>query len=264
MNYNVMCFYRSVQLVVTVKKVQDHACIQCPPGYSCINGTVITSPMPCPAGTYSFPGDDDCSSCPLTTYSEEAAEICIPCPQGHQCPTPSDTPEPCASGTYSPGSETFCLPCPGGVSCNGTATEYCPLGQYSLPGVDACIPCPQGTSCQDPGATPMSCGDGYYSGEGDPVCHACPAGYNCSSKVDSILCPQGYFSSYGEPGCSVCPPGRACPLTFLQPIACQPGQHTNGEIGRLICMECPAGYYCSDPRSVCLCVCLVFGRTLFN
>jgi len=97
--------------------------------YSCISGV---GPQSCQKGTYSTPGQTSCTSCPkgyqcptqnitspipcpLGTYSNETNTFeCLDCPAGYECSDTSKTPVECVDGTYSLSKRSECVQCPAG------------------------------------------------------------------------------------------------------------------------------------------------------
>jgi len=68
-------------------------CLPCPPGYYCLEATIMFTETPCPSGRYCPEGTQfgDQYRCPAGTYFNDtgAKELsdCLPCPPGTYCET---------------------------------------------------------------------------------------------------------------------------------------------------------------------------------
>jgi hypothetical protein len=109
-------------------------CTICPAGSFCPETceNQPSTPLPCRAGSFSHPGQEECDSCSAGSYSGANATHCLSCPPGHFCPPGSANPIPCPGGWMSVGAAGSCSPClPGTYSaCNATACTLCPPGAF--------------------------------------------------------------------------------------------------------------------------------------
>ena len=99
----------------------------------------------------------ECIDCPPGYYCINNDSVARPCPKGHICPEKSISPTPCFTGTYNPKqlktSSKDCLPCEKGYFCEDRgivdfSTYECPEGHY----------CPDLRQVRDP----MNCPAGTY------------------------------------------------------------------------------------------------------
>lgn len=254
----------------------------CPYGHYCNMG--VTSPTPCPVGTYlnatgsqSFSdcipctagyycGNDGLSDpsgpcepgyfCPEGSISpNNASYICTP---GHSCPEASETEIICEGGTYQPNfGQSNCTICPERFYCpfnvSNPLTEFfdCPIGFY----------CPQGTQT----STQFPCPPGTYNSlqnRGNLTeCNPCLGGTYCAtdaipSSSGSGQCLGGYFCILGAttPNPSdgvmgdICPLGYYCPQGSIEPLECPIGTFSpvNGTIEIDDCIPCSPGEYCEQ------------------
>lgn len=117
----------------------------CPAGFSCskaIQKNKVRNidngyfPEPCPAGTYSELGRDECVPCEPGFYANSSGTAsCTVCPPGFRCSEPEKNPVPCPLGTH--------------AACTGqTCCSSCPQGTYTpRVGSIVCINCPPGLRC---------------------------------------------------------------------------------------------------------------------
>jgi hypothetical protein len=132
----------------------------CPAGFSCpkvMQRSFATQNddnefilIPCPPGTFSALGQDDCIPCEPGYYANTSGlSVCLPCPAGYMCAEAVESPSPCPLGTHS--------------SCTGqTCCSACPLGTYTpRVGSIQCINCPAGVRC--PASPNIVCGGDLLS-----------------------------------------------------------------------------------------------------
>ena len=260
----------------------------CYPGYycpkatknpiSCSNGTVRISPY--------GERQEDCGACPLGYLCSIGNPVPEKCQVGHYCPLKAAQ-IACPIGTYNPLSTQFsldnCTSCPAGFFCNSTGlSSYhnfpCPSGHFCVTKASSAFPCAGGTyrdaiggivqaDCKIcPGGHFCSNGSSYFkvcnSGTYCPVGSAsptiCPPGQYCPANVTvPILCPETYFCPLGARKPSPCTLGTYCPAGTVYPIPCPLGfkavdntNHTHHVLAslKLACVQCPAGYYGTDPH----------------
>lgn len=90
------------------------ACFTCEAGRQCL--TTVAS-VPCPRGTFSVDGQQECSLCEVGTFSLQEASFCSLCPSGFHCSSPSAEPTPCQPGQVSTGGASVCSECAAGFQC---------------------------------------------------------------------------------------------------------------------------------------------------
>jgi hypothetical protein len=169
-------------------------CYLCWAGYTCPSpGAVSYDIGPCPNGTYSLPGDANCTLCPGGRYGSQVALGYVtcngPCSAGYMCPngSTSSTAQPCSAGQWSAGGAAVCELCNPGrygdaVSLKNTSdcTGPCRAG-YA---------CPAGSTVPAPPAT--ACGIGSYSLEGSSgegkVVSACPSFSAATHPRPAVVC----------------------------------------------------------------------------
>ncbi|XP_023932215.1 multiple epidermal growth factor-like domains protein 11 [Lingula anatina] len=236
----------------------------CPAGYSC--ATTVSSPLPCPLGTYSIGGQTACTSCPagsacpsatnvssiyicpVGTYSLPDSPDCTVCPSGKYCPSiTEDTVLDCPYGTFSHSGQAVCMSCPAGWQCpalDGTQNSECVPGFFSIGNQTACTQCSAGFACPSTTSNQtFACHPGTYAVAGSTSCTLCIPGYECP-RVDSaerLPCNSGYFSIGSQAACDACPAGYACDSS-LNRTQCPVG--TYSLLGASMCTPCEAGRKC--------------------
>eukprot|EP01135_Chromosphaera_perkinsii_P005913 Nk52_evm8s371 gene=Nk52_evmTU8s371 len=230
---------------LTGKSVLATACVQCPAGKYCVEGST-TDGTTCAAGFYcpAETGHMRQFPCPGGTYGDNtgftSSGQCKTCTVGHYCPDghatySSSAPVPCPPGSYNPNvgsaSSANCLAC--------TARQACPsAGQSSVTD---------------------SCAEGYYCPEGTAAkkSHPCyPGTYsqatNLQSATECLQCPQSFACGWAT-GVSVnpkvaCMAGHYCPAGtgFADQFPCPPGTFTGATdlFQSTDCTDCTAGNYC--------------------
>ncbi|CAH1797049.1 unnamed protein product [Owenia fusiformis] len=248
-------------------------CGPCPAGSWCHEGDPV--PQPCPPGHYCLTSVGP-TECPRLTYrdTEGAANIseCHACPAGfwcnqtgmtnytnHLCPVgmycdEGQEPSLCPAGRMRPnqgaGSWVECEPCRDGF--------YCPNDTINTQG----IPCPATFMCPhyydvnsiEWGASaPIECPGGYFcpNKTGDPL--LCPGGYYCPNATDvPYLCNFSYYCPNGTETPQKCPLGNRAldhpGLRWMYQESCElcPGGTYGNHSERLVCNQCPGGYYCPE------------------
>ncbi|CAF0865288.1 unnamed protein product [Brachionus calyciflorus] len=142
-----------------------NSCCNCYNGYYCNDPS--KSPVPCPAGTYSYSNTGtiiECTPCSSGYFSGNASSGCYRCPDGHQCNDPSKTSSfmsMLGSFSYSStGKISECTPCSSGYFSSNSSWE--------------CRLCFQGHQCCDPSQRPVPCPAGSYTDtEGSTYCKTC-------------------------------------------------------------------------------------------
>jgi hypothetical protein len=204
------------------------ACLACPAGFFCPQGTSDYAANLCSAGYYCPEGSSTGTTiaCSTGTYSAltgmKSQSECTVCPVGYYCLQGSNTPVACPAGTYSArislnsllntGSDRGCLECPAGYYCDTEPTFTpiaCPVGSMSAAGSTSCSLCPVNYYCDKEATTttgPTLIPDGFYytGGEGLGVrpyhistTFSCPPGYYCAGNTKTA-CPVGtYQPLYG-------------------------------------------------------------------
>eukprot|EP00767_Chilomastix_cuspidata_P000870 gnl/Chilomastix_cuspidata/1248.p1 GENE.gnl/Chilomastix_cuspidata/1248~~gnl/Chilomastix_cuspidata/1248.p1 ORF type:complete len:6697 (-),score=752.02 gnl/Chilomastix_cuspidata/1248:22-17397(-) len=223
---------------------------KCPSGYYCPVGSAI--PQICPPGYTCDGGPADPAICEEGYYcvqpDDSLEELVFDCPAGYYCPAGSSEPSACPPKTYQPlenqVSNFSCISCPEGYACEEPAQSsyitscsagyYCPEGQNTPE--PAAYLCPAGFYCPADSTEPTACVGGEYQplmGQSEPL--ACPEGYYCEGEtVTPEICPVGHW----------CPEGteffddHPCSIATYNPIE---GATSVGN-----CLECPAGYLCSE------------------
>ncbi|CBY12491.1 unnamed protein product [Oikopleura dioica] len=263
---------------------------KCAAGFKCTGGSKEARPKdlatdfgePCPVGTYSAEGADDCRDCPKGRFCDrvgltDAEMDANECEAGYYCDTGSKSATPknnagdfifCSKGNYCP---------------QGTDSEIrCPAGTFSdstgLRSDDECLPCLAGKECKG-GDSPMSdCPEGFYctpdtnstAGGALPSVEPCPAGHMCPAGSKAPFpCPHGTYQTQPlKSTCEACLPGRLCegasadqgkpcgignycPAGTGFPIPCPLGTYNDAEPSNSginyarFCKECPAGKACT-------------------
>lgn len=182
----------------------------CPPGFVCPKSS-LSSPIPCPSGTYNQNSGSisksNCITCPVGSYCNQniSASNIIPCPAQYFCKE---------------GSTSFKNPCPGGFYCPFATNNIleCPVGSYCPPLSASPLLCPSGSMCPSTSSVAIPCKGGYQ----------CPAGSSFQT-----ICPKNTFASPSSGSCTPCPNN----------------EFTIGE-GSSSCLQCPIskwntdGWYC--------------------
>lgn len=204
----------------------------CPAGYRC-EGSSTTK---CLGGTYSTQGSGKCTECPANTYStaEGATSLatCLTCPAGKTSGTGKTSCNDCSRGEYSTGS-SGCIACPVGTYSSNVGTSP-----------DSCLTCPAGKQCTSTGTfTPVDCLPGNYSTAGS-ACTACAAGtYSTTSgTISCTKCPAGtYQTTPGQQYCNDAGKGYYSPSDgAITHIICAAGTFSSGRA--ISCTPCPSGY----------------------
>ena len=227
------------------KMLLNQKLVPCPKGSHCQAGAAHT----CTSGTFSeTPGNQECDSCAIGTFSTGGAVTCTPCMPGFLQTKPGqdhcDKPKagkialggtnsiqvpdgweiegfvakPCKEGTYGNTEEA-----------NKTFCNACPAGWSSYEGSLVCLPCAKGKFSPRPSMAQCTlCQPGTYQPQefmGSTVCLKCPTGYN-SNTNGSVLC-----SSLGYKTKESCNDDE-----FLNDIDVDPGQWH--------CHKCATGGSC--------------------
>ncbi|XP_065845004.1 uncharacterized protein [Oscarella lobularis] len=118
----------------------------------------------------------------------------------------------------------------------------------------------QSIQCAD-----FRCPEGQYTNTtGQKSCVSCEAGHDFQRRNESIFCPRGTSSLLGQGSCTSCNEGMLrgpsrglcvlCPAgqTCVDPrigvgIACGNGQYSLGN--QSSCIDCPPGFQCVSPSS---------------
>ena len=87
-------------------------------------------------------------------------------------------------------------------------------------------------------------------------CSTCPKGFKCPTK--GLMAPQPcalgtYQNNEGQSTCIDCPAGMYCNDTRTVSVSCPSGMYS--ESGSSICIECPAGYRWVLTRTVFITLC---------
>ena len=189
------------------------SCLTCSAGSYC-GTSQMSTPTPCPAGTYgTLTGQTTsaaCTDCSPASYSAAGATACTVCTVGYWATPTSTSCSPCINN---PGAYVY--------TSSGTANNNC--GLSSTPS------CPSGTYADQPSGTCKSCMPGTFQATAVTswgVCEICPAGSLCPSSgmVNANPCPAGFFSNSGSTVCTK---------------ICTSGQYA--EIGMSVCSACAAG-----------------------
>mmetsp|Transcript_2648 Transcript_2648/g.10093 ORF Transcript_2648/g.10093 Transcript_2648/m.10093 type:complete len:2307 (+) Transcript_2648:267-7187(+) len=247
------------------------SCLPCPPGkYNNRTGADTQNAcLSCPAGRYQpeyrATSYQQCLSCPVGSYVTSPASVqCTRCPSGH-----STT----GTGKTSIGD---CLKCPlGTFSVPTTTGPYafieqvclsCDAGSYStVLGASSnatCDYCPAGTWSNTTGATSISdctpCGLGLFSSM-----------LGATSVDDCEKCPQKtYADELGSSSCKSCPfgtiPEGAGQTSISQCQTCGSGKYLGEVNSTFVCVDCPAGYFSSNPAAVNESTCTPCARGTYN
>jgi hypothetical protein len=124
-------------------------CIPCSAGYYA-NDTGFQNCTACPVATFSNSGSTNCSTCPLGTYNDIPGNgACIPCnPGSYGNQTGLVNCFSCPVGTWSSYNAKNCSLCPAGSYSNTTNTSVCPFcwpGSFTnYTGATTCDLCPPG------------------------------------------------------------------------------------------------------------------------
>jgi hypothetical protein len=242
------------------------ACVATPGRY-CPLGATSSTPLVCPAGSYSSSlGAAACSGCPAGTWGASSGTNASSC-SGL-----------CQPGTTSPPGSTICTSCPVGYFANSSGAGLCtpcPAGTYgSVLGLNTssctgmCTPTP-GRYCPDAATSgsPLLCPEGRFSVTGSfTLCEPCVSGSYCpSGSVAPVLCPMGTFSAPRSGVCSPCLSGRYGNTTGLFNSTCGggceagPGSYCPAGLVTAIGTLCPAGRY-TDVGGASLCTPCPGGR----
>jgi len=231
----------------------NNLCYNCPPGRWCWKSNVNNNMGPCNDGYICWAGSSSptpfnteiiTSSSPnLNTYNGRAARGCY---TSSTAPGGVATNTPCPLGTYMPSSgATECLPCPPGYYCDTQglleiSQKTCQAGYYCSGGAKTAAPtdgttgnaCPVGRYCPEGTNRWLACADGTTTtSTAATQCQKCPVGYTCSYASPYTLCATG---------------NKACVEgTGYEPL-CSAGTYRSGGA----CVNCPAGLFCVDGRSV--------------
>ena len=245
----------------------------CPLGHHCPLATAI--PLPCRNGSYSpITGLSACLPCPQGFFCAEGSTDYInqPCPVGYYCPegTASPTQNPCSPGTYNARShgknDSHCLDCDPGSYCSSpglsSTSGLCDGGWFCTRGATSVRPnstregggpCPVGFYCPTGSSSPIPCTGGSYCDRrslAQPT-GPCQAGFFCSLASSS---PQPLNMTGGR-----CPPGSYCLNNSSAPTPCPKGTFSPdpGNTNASSCTPCTAGSYCPEsgltrPTGPCL------------
>lgn len=208
----------------------------------------------CPSGTYGVlsagvSAAQACASCVAGYFCPNPGTVSstmVLCPAGSYCPSGSSSPVNCPAGTFSQkvgqSSVTTCVLCPSGEYClNSGTSEYqnCPLNYFCPIGTSdySSFPCPAGT---------YGLSTGYYTAS---QCQNCTIGSYCLSGSSPSACPVGTFNPFegGTSGtsCLPCELGFACPQTgmFAMTTPCAAGHYCPLGTQYSTQYACPSGTF---------------------
>ena len=163
-----------------------YACITCVAGRYSDSGTCAQ----CPGG-WTAPGanNNECKTCGVGNFAENATRPCQACPYGwvnnipisYQCTECLSTQQPNPTRT----------------ACEPLQQSSCKKGEYGDKSrwlEDICQECPEGW---------------YQDEEQQWECKGCPSGYFAKNRiVECVTCPEGFFQNQAnQPSCSKCPNG---------------------------------------------------------
>jgi hypothetical protein len=220
----------------------------------------ISSPTPCPAGTYSLAGSNsilECLACPAGqysvsggsctpcnpgSYSASNSSSCTPCPSGSATPNYNSTScPPCLAGSYQPNTgATSCIPasCGNYVPMNGSnIDDICATGTFNpFTGSSTCFP-PSPGFIVDPtnACAEIPCNNGTYASSAT-TCSPCPAGDYCPSTGTT---PSTNFTN---PNNVTSPPYVGPGSGNPSPTPC-PGGYYQNATGQTSCLGTPCGTY---------------------
>jgi alpha-tubulin suppressor-like RCC1 family protein len=214
----------NITICPKTKYCQGGVELSCNPGYF-NNRTGASQCIPCPQGSISNGGIEQCKECDAGYYTIEHASVnCVPCSPGYfKNKVGSGYCEICSLGKYSTSSASSCI--------------QCDDGYYTLSNASAkCIPCTPGTFLTKQFASSLS------------SCIDCDAGYfqtNFTASTCSACAPGSFVASNGSAACSLCSPGHY--TSNLARTVCSPcelGKY-QPQFGESTCIKCDVGYYTS-------------------
>ncbi|KAG7455700.1 SCO-spondin-like isoform X1, partial [Solea senegalensis] len=245
----------------------------CPPAHYCPEGS--SSPVPCPAGTYTnLTGQFMCSRCPAGYYCPEKTGnfFMFPCPPGFYCPdgTRHATQFPCPRGYYNPEPMTqsldSCLPCPPGHFCEKErltkVSGKCKAGWFCVSAAWNSQPFDldnyTNANCLCPAtSTGGRCQVGFYCPLGSSEPLPCLPGTFCNISGLALPmgpCSPGFYCVGGatkarptdEETGNICPSGTYCDEGSAEPELCPAGTFSPvpGQTSEAGCQPCIAGFYC--------------------
>lgn len=236
-------------------------------------------------------GSSACSTCPVNTFSERRASVCLPCPEHStsnvgsnmgQCTCDANYEKKNATLAFSGGPPFACVACSEGfTSTRGGTCQACPSGSYQL-GL-TCEVCNAGTFAVNGATYCDSCTTGTFSARGASTCTLCtPGKFNPDNgSMGCVSCEAGYFSLSGASSCQACDPGfiSASGMSVCSPCArgeyaasgaiqcsrCIPGTWSNASIGSVLeCKSCGAGSYSTTLGANTSSVCKLCDPGLFS
>ena len=275
---------------------EDRICVECPDGYyskGIFTTCIIVDPgykrtpgkstqIPCPTGSYSPGGTNNCTPCPNETYSSSLGSTtctdwtATTCPSGQKLVGGSNKEDQicvsCPPGEFSPGNTSrICTKVQSGyqIKEDKSGEEICPKGTFSKGGENICTSCPNGQYSSNAGSsncTPVSpgykrkpdktgqlpCPDGKYSGGSTNDCNDCACPNNqytpdCGGdkKGTCINCPNCGIGRYRS-GCSGINSGM-CSLCHTCPgYKYRPSCGGTNPGTCVPCPSCPHGYVISN------------------
>ena len=242
----------------------------CEEGYYCADGR---NREKCADGYISSSGKSACTVCAEGKY-EKDNKTCEACPAGKYCT--KGVKNDCSNKQYCPANSSKPIACPANATCNGKiftcnkgyqeengqCVGSCSAGQYfTSKGCQACdagyycpvgnkdkTACPAGTANPNTGAKDKSacvvCADNTYS-----AAHAT----SCSKKCDG----KNQIVKADHTGCESCKAGFEPNEDHTECVVkCEVGQYykitdTKKKTGK--CVDCEAGYYCTNGKSKTAC-----------
>lgn len=206
----------------------------CTPGSALGLGSLASTCVPCPAGTWSPGGSTACTACSSGYFTgvKTGAASCNSQCQGGSAPSGDSTScVTCSIGTYAVTGASSCTACPAGqyTSTSGaTSCEDCPAGYY-CPSQSLPIMCSAGKTSPSKSSTLSSCqaicsGNGYIPSDSTScTCKTGFTGSNCQVQCngvgtvvnDACVCNAGYSNPTGDTtSCYACAIGYYGANTF--------------------------------------------------
>jgi hypothetical protein len=193
----------------------QHACLDCPPGYFCSDGA--TQKSTCQQGTF-------CGGNATLPTVLQAGYMQVD-GQGDYVAIRAHSEAPCPAGSY----------------CENGMRHECVLGEHCPNAASSRSLCAEGYFCSTP-STSVRCSDGAFCPEGSVVSQDCPAGYFCATSSRKVPCGKGTF----------CPLRSILPRGLRQGhYAVDVNQTLVVELA-VNELVCPAGSHCSaGDRTTC-------------
>ena len=227
--YSKLFMSKYILLSISMASATTQTSETCAPGSGPGLGSLASSCVPCPAGTWSSGGSTACTPCEAGYFTgvKTGAAACTSF---------------CSAGSIPSGDSSTCVPCSMGSYgvLRASSCKACAAGEYTAgSGATSCLSCPAGYYCPT-NSLPVMCLAGKTSPSGSSALSDCKPICSGNGKIpsdsNSCTCNPGFTGSNCEVQCS------GVGKVVDGACSCQPG-YSNPTGDSLSCSACAVGFY---------------------